>query len=462
MVMIMKNMTLSNIAAACRGEYVGDEALLQKEVEGVVLDSRKVEKDFLFLATIGERVDGHDYIPQVFEKGAACVICERHLTNPSGPYILVESSFQALKEIAEFYRRQLSVRVVGITGSVGKTSTKEVIASVLEQKYRVLKTQGNFNNEVGLPLTVLSIRDTHEVAVLEMGISDFGEMDRLSFIAKPDICVITNIGLCHLENLRTQEGILKAKSEIFHYMNPKGAIVLNGDDSFLSGIKEVNGITPVTFGYAESNDVYASDRENKGLLGSCFTLHDGKGAFPAQIEIPGNHMVLNSAAAALVGEVMGLSRDEIVRGIRAVKPVSGRSNIIHTDSLTVIDDCYNANPVSMKSAVDLLMCANTRKVAILGDMFELGADSDRMHEDVGAYAGEKGVDLLLCAGENSRNLANGARRFLKEEQVRYFRTAEELKEAMPSEIKKGDSVLVKASHGMHYETIVQLLKDRVF
>ena len=211
-------MTLHNIAKAIDGVLFCAEGKEHLEVKGVVLDSRKVEQDFLFVATVGERVDGHSFIEQVYEKGALCVICEKAPQNQKGAYILVKSSFQALKDVARFYRENLEIKVVGITGSVGKTSTKEFIASVLETHYKVLKTEGNFNNEVGLPLTVLRIQEDTEVAVLEMGISDFGEMHRLSEIAQPDICVITNIGQCHLENLGTRDGILKAKTEIFDFM----------------------------------------------------------------------------------------------------------------------------------------------------------------------------------------------------------------------------------------------------
>ena len=199
----MPNLTLENIANACEGTYVGDPSKKQKIITGAVTDSRKVEEGFLFIPIKGERVDGHDFIPSVFEKGALAVLSEHELENPAGPYILVESSTEAMKKIAAFYREGLDIKVVGITGSVGKTSTKEMIASVLSQKYEVLKTAGNFNNEIGLPLTIFQIKKKHQVAVLEMGISDFGEMHRLAAMAQPDVCVITNIGLCHLENLGT-------------------------------------------------------------------------------------------------------------------------------------------------------------------------------------------------------------------------------------------------------------------
>ena len=225
----MKNMTLKEIAVACGGIYYGDEDCYYKEVSSVTIDSRKIEKDCLFVAIRGARVDGHMFIPQSIRDGALCALSEKRIEGASYPYIMVNSCVQALKDIAEHYRRSLHVKVVGISGSVGKTSTKEMIASVLGQKFKVLKTEGNFNNEIGLPLTVFKIREDHEVAVLEMGISDFGEMERLAKIARPDICVITNIGCAHLEQLKSREGILKAKTEMFLYMNPNGSIVLNGD-----------------------------------------------------------------------------------------------------------------------------------------------------------------------------------------------------------------------------------------
>lgn len=242
----MPGMTIENIAAACEGTFVGDRALVTKEIAGAVTDSRQIQKDYLFIPIKGARVDGHDFIPQVFEKGALVVLSDHALPEETGPYILVSSTTEAMKKIAAFYRTQLSCKVVGITGSVGKTSTKEMIASVLEQRYKVLKTEGNFNNEIGLPLTIFKIRAKHEVAVLEMGISDFGEMHRLAAMARPDIGVITNIGLCHLENLGTRDGILQAKTEMFDHLQVDGTVILNGDDDKLSTKKEVNG-KPVIF-----------------------------------------------------------------------------------------------------------------------------------------------------------------------------------------------------------------------
>ena len=303
----MKNMTLHNIAKAVGGELLLAEGREEAEIKGVVLDSRKVEPDFLFVATVGERVDGHSFIDSVFEKGALCVICEKEPENPKGAYILVKDSFQALKDVAKFYREGLDIKVVGITGSVGKTSTKEFIASVLATHYKILKTEGNFNNEVGLPLTVLRIKEDTEVAVLEMGISDFGEMHRLSEIAKPDICVITNIGQCHLENLGTRDGILKAKSEIFDFMKEDGSVCLNGDDDKLITLQDVNGKKPIFFGRAENQAIYATDCENKGLSGSKAVIHREGRSFSVAIPLPGDHMIYNALAATAVATVLGLS-----------------------------------------------------------------------------------------------------------------------------------------------------------
>ena len=271
----LEQMTLENIAKACGGTYVGDDALRSSEITGAVIDSRQVEPGYLYIPIRGERVDGHRFISDVFAKGALAVLSEETLENPAGPYIQVASSEQALKDIAEFYRSTLGIKIVGITGSVGKTSTKEMISAVLSQKYNVLKTEGNFNNEIGLPLTILRIRREHEVAVVEMGISEFGEMHRIAKVAKPDICVMTNIGQCHLENLIDRDGVLRAKSEIFDFLKPDGHIVLNGNDDKLITVQEVKGVKPV-FYYVEDStaqkadlqyEVTADAIENKGLRG---------------------------------------------------------------------------------------------------------------------------------------------------------------------------------------------------
>lgn len=460
----MRFLTLRNIAKICKGTLYNYYPEEDREVAGVTLDSRQAGENDLFIATKGERVNGHDFISQVFEKGAAGVICEREPKDEAGVYILVKNSFQALKDLARFYRQSMGVTVVGVTGSVGKTTTKEFIASVLATKYKVLKTEGNFNNEIGLPLTILKIREEHEVAVLEMGISDFGEMHRLSEIAKPDICVLTNIGQCHLENLKSREGILKAKSEIFDFMNEDGAVCINGDDDMLRTVEEVKGRKPLTFGTGQDNMVYAEGIENRGLEGSLAKIHIGKEVLDVQIPLPGEHMIYNALAAACVGSLMELTGEEIRRGIGAVRPVGGRSNRIQIGNKTIIDDCYNANPVSVRAALDLLSSVATRKVAVLGDMFELGEKEREMHRETGAYAVERGIDVLVCIGNLAKDIYEGALGYVEKEgvvrpEIYYFPNKEVFLEERESVIKEGDTILVKASHGMAFEEIIKVLKE---
>ena len=458
----MKNMTLKNIATACNGQLHCTSEQENITIKGAVLDSRQVEEDYLFFATRGERVDGHSFIPQVVEKGAACVICEKAPVNVEIPYIIVEDSFVALKQVAAYYRENLTIPVIGITGSVGKTSTKEMIASVLGVRYNVLKTEGNFNNEIGLPLTILRIRDEHKVAVVEMGINHFGEMHRLSEIAKPDICVITNIGQCHLEFLGSREGILKAKSEIFDFMNPDGYVCINGDDDMLCTIKEVHGHKPVSYGMTMKNDVYVTSMESKGILGSKASVYLNDESFDVEVPLPGEHMVMNALAATCVGDMLGLKQEEIAQGIANVKAVGGRSNIIALEDRTILDDCYNANPVSMKAAIDLVNLANTRKVAILGDMFELGEGQEQMHSEMGNYAVSEGIDVLVCVGELSRNMFNTAvltrDELKKDTKIYYMENTQEAIDKISDILEKGDTILVKASHGMGFAEIVKALQ----
>lgn len=467
----MRGMTLRAMAKACNGKYYGSEANLDKEVTDITTDSRKVVKDGLFIAICGERTDGHKYIDGCFEAGALCVISEKELPEQENSYIKVKSSLQALKDLALLYRNNLDIKVVGITGSVGKTSTKETISYVLEEKYKVLKTEGNFNNEIGLPLTVFRLRDDDEIAVLEMGISDFGEMERLSQIAQPDIGVITNIGLCHLENLKTRDGILKAKTEMFHNLKPDGTAILNGDDDKLITIDEVNNKRPVIFGISYKDDVYASDIKNLGLDGTSFVINglkcaDGDRAFEVTVPVPGHHMIYNALAAACVGAQLGLSSIQIRDGISKLKTIAGRNNIIKTDNYTIIDDCYNANPVSMKASVDVVDMALGRKVCILGSMFELGDNEKNLHYDVGQYVGTKSIDVLITIGDLARHIAMGVADYRETHYESYdcsihsYDTIEEFENEAGQLLKKGDNILVKASHGMHFSNIVDMLSKQ--
>lgn len=453
----MKNLTLRNITRACQGTYHGNESLLDREVAGVTIDSRKVEKDFLFVAINGERFNAHQFIPDTIEKGALCVVSHEDLGDTDYPYILVEATGQALLDIAKLYRDSFDVKVVGITGSVGKTSTKEMIASVLAQKYNVHKTQGNFNNECGLPLTIFEMNEEHQVSVLEMGINHFGEMRNLSTVASPDICVITNIGVAHLEFLKTREGIMQEKTQMFQDMKPGGSVVLNGDDPLLSTIGPVKGSDPIFYGLdQDKNVIYATDVEPLGLKGTSCTIHLPEGSFSCVVPIPGIHMVSNALAGSAVGSKLGLTTEEIKRGIESLPSIPGRNHIIQTDRLILLDDCYNANPVSMKASLDVLNMGIGRKVAVLGDMGELGPDYAALHRSVGEYAAEIGIDLVCAIGPMSKEIAEGAAS--DGTKALWFETKADFLAQTKDILKDGDNVLIKASHGMEFPEIVEALR----
>ena len=448
---MMKPFTLAEIAAACGGQYVGSNELKGSVITSVERDSRAVKEGSLFLAIKGERVDGHDYIEKCYESGAVCAICEKAPENAEKPYILVGSTLNAVKKIAKAYREKFDIPVVGVSGSVGKTSTKEMLYAVLSQKFRTHKTQGNLNNELAVPLTLLSMPEDAEAAVIEMGISDFGEMSRLSEMAQPTICVLTVIGTCHLEKLGNRDGVCRAKTEMFRFAREGAEYILNGDDDKLCEISEVRGKAPIFFGISDKNAFHAENIENNGEGGvSCTLCFNGK---KLSVTIPaiGSYMVSNALAAVAAGSLLGLSDEELIAGVQAYKTVGSRANVIKTAKLRIIDDCYNANPTSVRASLDTLKNFGGRTVAILGDMKELGRDELRLHFDTGAYARQLGIGLVLAAGPLAQELAKGADGV-------WFSTVEELIADLGKYISDGDTVLVKASHSMHFERITEALK----
>lgn len=475
------NLSIREIAEALGKEVqnIPTLAFLSEQVEGVVLDSRKIEKGYVFVATPGEKVDGNKFVGQVLENGAKLVITEKtpeeveqEFSFPAdqwGPYIVVEDSFAAIKTLGKYYRSKLTIPIVGITGSVGKTSTKEFIAGVLSEKYKVLKTAGNLNNELGVPLTLLSIKPEHQVAVVEMGISDFGEMTRLSEMAAPDIAVITNIGRCHLQQLGDRDGVLKAKTEIFQNMNPKGEVCLYGGDDKLETISSVNEKKPHFFGLGEheNQEVYFSNVESRKLLGSDGQLYLSAEAeeIPVHVSVPGIHMVINAAAAALVAKLLGLNPEQIKKGIEGITSIAGRNRIAKLSDYILIDDCYNANPVSMKSSIDLLCMGDSPRVAILGDMFELGDQELQYHREVGEYAVGSGVEYIYCIGKLSQEMFLGASQNLHQGTVKYFADRDTFLDALKANpeklLPKGATILVKASHGMKFPAIVEFLEKEL-
>lgn len=453
----MKHFTLRQILNACGGEYTGNDNLLDLPVKNILTDSRQVEENSLFAAIAGERVDGHDFIESCYSHGALCVLCEKPPVSlpDEKACILVSSTLEALKMIAKAYREMFSIPFIGITGSVGKTSTKEMIASVLSQKFCVHKTQGNFNNELGVPLTLFGLEEKHQVAVIEMGISDFGEMTRLSTIVQPDFCVITNIGYCHLEKLIDLDGVLKAKTEMFKSMSKTGRVILNGDDEKLRTVTQVNGISPIFYGFSSSNRYFCkglvNNSDNEITCTFCYDNQELNVVIPAI----GNHMAANALAAVAIARELNMTNEEIVKGIACYKTVGSRSNVIKTHGLTIIDDCYNANPTSMKSSIDMLNNFAGRHVCILGDMKELGENESSLHFETGVYAGTNS-DIVICIGELSAEIARGAR-FCGNSRSYHFNTAQDAVIYMKHILKKGDVVLVKASRAMKLEEVVSKL-----
>ena len=452
----MLTMKLAELCRACGGSLIGDGEI---EITDITTDSRTAKRGSLFAALVGERTDGHKYINTAFEKGASAALCEKQPDeNGAASYILVGSTLKALQDIAAYILKKTDIPTVEIGGSVGKTSTKEAVASVLEQRYSVLKTDGNFNNDLGVPLTVFGIKEENNAAVIETGIDDFGQMELLSSIVRPYICILTNIGDCHLENLGDRSGVLRAKSEMFDNMRENGHIILNGDDAYLAPLKDVHGVKPVFFGLDKKNDIYADKIESMGLNGSTCKIHTASGSFFVKVPKPGVHMIYNALAATAAGIIMGLSLDEVKRGIEGQENVGGRFNIIDRDGIRIIDDCYNANPMSMKASLEALSSSKGRKVAILGDMGELGENEKKLHEDVGGYAAEDGINEVYCIGSLSRYMADAAR-VNPDCHVLHFETVQDFIGEMPRLIRKGDTVLVKASHFMKFDDIVKALTE---
>lgn len=446
--------TVREALQATNGVFTGDCTLLDEKITSAAIDSRKVIPGGIFVAIKGENTDGYDYIPAAIENGAMCAVSDR--AYDGYPCIVVNDPVAALQDIARAYRTKLNITVIGITGSVGKTTTKEMVAGVLSQKYRVVKTEGNFNNGLGLPLTILSIKPDTEVAVVEMGMNHFGEMRLLSSIARPSICIMTNIGISHIENLGSRENILKAKSEIFEYMSATARCILNGDDDMLSSIERHN---KCYFGFDSDNDIYVESFCEHGFNGTDFEISMFGERYSCAIKVPGRHMLFAAMAAMAAGSWLGLTHEQLVEGISAAKPVSGRVNVIKTEKYTLIDDCYNAAPQSMMSGIDLLVKSDdiARTVCIFGDMKELGEEEEFLHRSVGEYAAKSKVGLLIAIGKLSENTycgvkENGGEALWFEDKQEFLSIASEI-------LKKGDAVLIKASHSMNFDEIVNKLKE---
>jgi len=447
----MKHLTIENIIAACGGAFHGDASVLPAEITAVTTDSRTVTPGCLFAAIPGERVDGHAYAAGALESGALCVLVQKIPAETSGNCIVVPDTVAALQQIAAFYRSRFDIPILGITGSVGKTTTKEMVAAVLGQRFCVHKTAGNFNNDLGVPLTLFGLREQHEVAVIEMGISHPGDMERLASMVRPTMSMLTVIGHAHLEFLKSREGILAEKSVINRFLPEDGIVFCSGDDDLLAAMPCRQ--KKITFGCGENCDLRASRAETMPD-GTTRCLISGLGrAFSVTIPAYGEHMVYAALEGAAAGIQFGLSDAEIAAGIAAYTSVGHRAKLIKTGKISIVDDCYNANPTSTASAIRSLGGCGGRKVCILGDMLELGENSAALHFETGVLAMQCGAALVLTTGEAAAEIARGAGAIGK-----HFSGKDALIDALPALIQDGDTVLVKASRSMAFEKIVEALE----
>lgn len=444
---MMERFTLNEAVRAAGGKYTGVGA--EEPLTSVTIDSRAVQPGSLFVPIVGDRFDGHDFIGAALEKGAVAALCERaELCREN--VIGVHSTLAAFRAIAGAYRDKFGIPFVGVTGSVGKTTTKELIHCVLSERYDTLKNEGNLNNQTGVPITLLRLEAHHTAAVVEMGTNHFGEIDALAAIVKPDVCVMTNIGESHIEHLGSREGILKAKCEMLAHRKPNARIIVNGDDDMLCTLKgKYENL--ITCGMTKDSDVYATDIADLGYEGSRFTAHFQEESVEITVPAPGKHMIMNALCAAAVGQALGVSLDEAARGIAGYVPASGRMTMVRAAKVTVLNDAYNASPTSVRGAIDIAAAATGRSVLILGDMLELGKNEMEYHRSVGEYAAHSGADLLLAVGPLSRATYEGAK--AAGGNALHFEDNAALTAALDGLLRPGDTVLVKASHSMRLEEV---------
>lgn len=454
----MEPMSIREIEKAVHGVWWNPREGAE-EVASVTTDSRSVPSGSLFVPIVGEKFDGHRFIGAALDSGAAGVLCAKlpQDLRPDKFYIKVADTRLALKDLARHYREKFAIPVVQITGSVGKTTTKDMIAAVLAQKYRVLKTAENFNNDIGVPLTLLRLDHSHQAAVIETGMNHFGEIRYLGEMVRPDIAVISNIGDAHIEFLGSREGILKAKAEILENLRPGGTVILNGDDALL------NTLTPpfetLRCGQGENCAYRVTEIADHGVDGITCCLTTPREEYHLTIPAPGEHMVYSASMAAAIGEKLGLTAAEIARGVACYAPTGSRMRVLRlAEERTVLDDCYNANPQSVAAALEILAktdCA--QRVAVLGDMGELGELTAQAHYNMGALAVMLGIDLVIAIGTHAARIAEGVE--CSGGQVQHFATKEEALPTIRAQLTPQTAMLIKASHAMRFGQLVEALEQ---
>lgn len=446
--------TVREICAAVGGTLLQGEG--SALITGVTTDSRAVSAGQLFIPLTGERFDGHAYIGSALSSGAAGCLTARtpETLLPGKLYVQVADTRLALKALAAWYRSRFTLPVVQITGSAGKTTTKEMVAAVLSRRYDTLKTQANFNNDIGTPLTLLGLAPQHQAAVIETGMNHFGEIRYLGEMVRPDIAVITNVGDAHIENLgNTRQGILRAKCEVFQHLSPDGIAVLNGDDPLLNTVALPQTI--LRCGRGENCNVRVTDVDDRGIEGIACTVTTARASYRLTAASPGSFMIYPMAMAAAIGEALGLTGEEIAAGVAAYVPTGSRMHLIRLpEGRLLIDDCYNANPQAMEEALKLLAVTPARRrAAVLGDMGELGELTVSAHRAIGVLTGELHLDSVIAIGEKARDIASAA------PNARWYASVDDAMPVIRAAFTEGTAVLVKASHAMHFENIVKELEQ---
>jgi len=451
----MKELKLKEIASAVDGNILkgnGDYIITR-----VSTDSRNVHPTDLFVALIGEKHDANKFVPQAAENGCkACLISDPAAAEPIENAILVENTTMALQKLAKYYLTLFPIKKIAVTGSTGKTTTKDMIHAVTSVRFRSSKTQGNFNNNIGLPLTILSIEDGTEVGVFEMGMDKPGEIDELVEIVRPDIGVITNIGLSHIERLGSRENIFKAKMEIVNYFGPDQVLIICDDNDLLTKNTASGDYRLVTIGTnGKSNYIVYNikDNEEHGLT---FDLEYEQKLHHVTLPVPGRHNALNASLAIACGVELGIPVEAAIEGLSKISLTEKRLSTINKSGIKVIDDSYNASPDSMRAALDVLVSRKgLRKVAVLGDMFELGPDSPEYHRQVGEYAANAGADLVVTIGDLSYNTMLGAKKILGPDKTLHFNSREEFIAKLKDIIQVGDVILIKGSRAMKMDEITK-------
>lgn len=447
----MMTCTAKELCAATGGTLVQDG----EGFSCVSTDSRRVEQGCLFIPLVGERFDGHTYLTQALESGAAGCLCSRlpEALVPGKFYVQVEDTLRALGQLAGWYREKFPIPVVQITGSAGKTTTKEMIAAVLSQRFSTLKTQANFNNAIGTPLTLLNLAPEHQAAVIETGMNHFGEIRYLGEMVRPTVAVITNVGDAHIENLGgTRQGILQAKCEIFENLQPGGLAVLNGDDELLSGL--TLPFETVLCGQHKRCGVRVANVAEHGIDGVTCTVTTVRDVYEVSIPSPGAYMIYPAAMAIAISEHLGLTKAEMLAGIAAYRPVGSRMHLVRcSNDRIIIDDCYNANPQAMAEALRILaQTEHPRRMAVLGDMGELGDLTEQAHRDMGTLARTLGLNTVVAIGPKAKAIQEA------DPDALWFPTVTEALPAIRAAFTAGTAVLVKASHAMHFTDIVKDLE----